>query len=73
MYGVRIRLIQNPGLSFTTIAVLPIRRPNATAVVTAGGAVRADGMTSSRGMRATGEKKCIPMTSSGRLAPSAIK
>ena len=34
-------------------------------------AVRADGITSSSGIRATGEKKCIPTTCSGRLAASA--
>src|SRR5438094_454808 len=73
MYGVRIRFTQNPGLSLTTIAVLPMRRPNATAVLTTPGAVRADGITSSSGMRATGEKKCIPITCSGRRAASAMR
>src|SRR5438552_1287615 len=73
MYGVRIRFTQNPGLSFTTIAVFPMRRPNATAVVTTPGAVRADGITSSNGMRATGEKKCMPITCSGRRAASAMR
>src|SRR5205807_154625 len=73
MYGVRIRFTQNPGLSFTTIAVFPMRRPNATAVVTTPGAVRADGITSSSGMRATGEKKCMPIICSGRRAASAMR
>src|SRR6266704_2490913 len=68
----RMRLIQKPGLSFTTIAVFPIRRPNATAVLVTAGAVRDDGITSSSGMRATGEKKCMPITRSGRFAASAI-
>src|SRR2546422_6123255 len=50
-----------------------MRRPNATAVLTTPGAVRADGITSSSGMRATGEKKCIPITCSGRRAASAMR
>ena len=50
-----------------------MRRPNPTAVLTTCGAVRPDGITSSSGIRATGEKKCIPMTCSGRLAASAIR
>src|SRR6266704_677139 len=68
-----MRLIQKPGLSCTTIGVFPIRRPNATAVLTTPGAVRCDGITSSSGIRATGEKKCMPMTCSGRRAAAAIR
>src|SRR2546428_5962012 len=55
------------------MAVLPMRRPNPTAVLTTCAAVRPDGITSSNGIRATGEKKCIPTTCSGRLAASAIR
>src|SRR2546425_8243586 len=68
-----MRLIQKPGLSFTTIAVFPMRRPKATAVLITPGAVRSDGITSSSGIRATGEKKCIPITRSGRFAASAMR
>ncbi len=67
-----MRFTQNPGLSFTTMTVFPMRRPNATAVLTTPGAVRSPGMTSSRGIFATGEKKCMPMTRSGTRAASAI-
>ncbi len=35
--------------------------------------VRAPGITSSKGIRATGEKKCMPITRSGRRAASAIR
>src|SRR5438132_6943537 len=55
------------------MAVLPMRRPNPTAVLMTCAAVRADGITSSSGIRATGEKKCIPTTCSGRLAASAMR
>ena len=72
-YGARMRFTQNPGLSFTTITVFPRRRPKPTAVLTTPGAVRAAGMTSSSGIRSTGEKKCMPITRSGRLAASAMR
>ena len=49
-----------------------MRRPNATAVVIDFGSGGSPGITSSSGMRATGEKKCMPITRSGRLAPAAI-
>ena len=68
-----MRLIQNPGASRTTMTVFPMRRPNPTAVLTACGAVRFEGITSSSGIRATGEKKCMPITCSGRRAASAIR
>src|SRR2546430_11436629 len=68
-----MRFTQKPGLSCTTITVLPMRRPNATAVLTVCGAVRAPGMTSSNGILATGEKKCIPITRSGTRAASAMR
>ena len=72
MYGARIRLTKNPGASFTTITVLPSRRPNATAVAITSGAVRGVTITSSSGIFCTGEKKCMPITRSGRGDPSAI-
>jgi hypothetical protein len=55
------------------VTVFPIRRPKATAVATTGGAVRAPGMISSSGIFATGEKKCMPITRSGRVAASAMR
>ena len=54
------------------ITVLPMRRPNSTTVAVTSGAVRGVTMTSSNGILCTGEKKCIPMTCSGRLLPAAI-
>ena len=54
------------------MTVLPMRRPNCTAVAIASGAVSAVGMTSSSGIRSTGEKKCIPSIRSGWRAPSAM-
>ena len=67
-----MRLTQNPGLSPTTITVLPMRRPNRTAVTIASGAVASVGITSSSGIFSTGEKKCMPSTRSGRRASAAI-
>ena len=69
MYGARIRLTKNPGASFTTITVFPRRRPNATVVAITSGAVRGVTITSSSGIFCTGEKKCMPMTRSGRRDP----
>ena len=71
-YGERIRLTQKPGWSATTMTVLPIRRPNRTAVTIASGAVASVGMTSSSGIFSTGEKKCMPSTRSGRRASAAM-
>ena len=72
MYGARMRFTKNPGASFTTITVLPRRRPKATVVVIASGAVCGVTITSSSGILWTGEKKCAPITRSGRLAPDAM-
>ena len=42
------------------MTVLPIRRPNRTAVTIVSRLVASVGMTSSSGIRSTGEKKCMP-------------
>ena len=72
MYGARMRFTKNPGASFTTMTVLPSRRPNATVVVTTSAAVSGVTITSSSGILWTGEKKCAPITRSGRFAPAAM-
>ena len=54
------------------MTVLPIFRPNCTAVAMASGLVRSVGMTSSSGIRSTGEKKCMPRTLPGRAAWAAM-
>ena len=72
-YGVRMRLTKKPGRSRTTMTVLPILRPNATAVTTVCGAVRSAAITSSSGILCTGEKKCIPTTVSGCADASAMR
>ena len=68
MYGARIRFTQKPGLSRSTITVLPMARPNFTAVAVAQDAVWLPGMTSSKGIFSAGEKKCTPRTRSGWVA-----
>ena len=49
-----------------------MRRPNSTTLVTTSGAVFGVTMTSSSGILCTGEKKCIPITRSGRALTAAI-
>ena len=51
---------------------MPILFPSATAVATASAPVLRPRITSNRGIRWTGEKKCIPTTFCGRDASSAM-
>src|SRR3954454_1408002 len=66
----RTREVKKPGPSPTTITVLPMVRPTATVVAKASSEVPEWRITSSRGILATGLKKCMPTTRSGwRLGP----
>ena len=65
------RLVKKPRPSLTTIGVLPIRRPRSKARASAASPVCSPTTISSSGIRSTGEKKCMPMKSAGRLTPVA--
>ena len=66
-----IRLPTKPGQTPTGTAILPRRRATAMAVARISGAVAAPRTTSTSSMTLAGEKKCIPMTLSGRLVAAA--
>ena len=64
--------MKKPGPSLTTITVLPIVRPASTTVAPAvSSEVPGWRMTSSSGILATGLKKCMPTTLSGRRLAAA--
>ena len=61
------RLVKNPRESLTTIGVLRICRAMSTAFASVASEVFSPAMISSSGILSTGEKKCSPMKSSGRV------
>ena len=65
------RLVKKPRLSLTTIGVLRSRRTTPRARPSVVSSVRSPRITSTSGILSTGEKKCSPTNSSGRLTPSA--
>ncbi len=64
------RLTAKPTTSFTRIGALPI--PVSVAAISSAkpGSVSAPGITSTRRMRETGEKKCVPMKRARRASPT---
>ena len=60
------RLVKNPRLSLTTIGVLPSCRTKSNAQAKVAGEVCSPLMSSTSGIRSTGEKKCTPTKSPGR-------
>ena len=74
-YGNSTRLTKKPGQSLTTIGVLPIRLAQATTLAMVSSELFSPRMISTRGIRCTGLKKCMPQKFSGRfrtLASSLI-
>ena len=65
------RLVKKPRLSLTTIGVLRSARATSNARASVASDVRSPTMISMRFILSTGEKKCSPMKSSGRVTPSA--
>ena len=71
--GIRMRFAINPGESLTSTGSLPIWRPTSKARSRAVSEVSRPRMTSRRVISATGLKKCIPMTRSGREVAPAMR
>ena len=65
------RLVKNPRLSLTTIGVFLICLAKSSARKVVSSLVFSPRMISTSGILSTGEKKCRPMKSSGRVTPSA--
>ncbi len=72
-YGNSTRLTKNPGQSFTTTAVLPIRPASFTVAATASSDDCLPRITSTSGIMFTGLKKCMPTKFCGRLRASASR
>ena len=65
------RLVKNPRLSLTTIGVFLICSATSIALAMASSEVCSPTTISSSGILSTGEKKCMPMKSAGRVTPLA--
>ena len=65
------RLVKKPRASLTTIGVLRSRATRSSARARVASEVLRPRITSTKGIRSTGEKKCSPMKSLGRFASSA--
>ena len=67
-----MRLVMKPGDSRTVTVSLPMRSPTARAMSMAASSVSSARTISSRRMRGTGLKKCIPSTCGARCVTAAI-
>jgi hypothetical protein len=67
-----MRLPMKPGQTLDTTAIFPIRFASSMTLASCDGPVFAPRTTSSSRMTLAGEKKCRPMTASGRAVSAAI-